>query len=241
MAGGGFCFCRRACCVCVCMYIHAEVLCPVMTSQRVPVHNFAQTFCKTIASKIGKGWSHKEKKIFLRKQFIQINFAQYSARTKSTGFSRSEDTESTFQVWLLRVEMKRLSSPEELAGCRTPLPLLVQRFGRGLRLHALSEWEGGSAKTPQSDCWRPIIPSQRLVSDNSGWLGREAAEIWISESLATKRNPVKRGLALRVRAAPSDGALLWWKETLMPLTGSLCNWADRGCWSEPGKCNLRQV
>lgn len=39
----------------------------------------------------------------------------------------------------------------------------------------------------------------------------------------------------------NDGALLCWKETLMLLTGSLCNWAERERWFKPGECDLKQV
>lgn len=56
-----------------------------------------------------------------------------------------------------------------------------------------------------------------------------------------KENPVKRGLALGTRVAPSDGAPWRRKETLMLLTGSLCNWAESGRWFRPGECDLKQV
>lgn len=182
--------------------------------------------CTTWRMLSAKSQLAKQTEIFHREQLVKwilqgrLQCLKCHRQQKVLSFSRSGVTERSLRVGIFRGEMKRSSSPQELTRCRSPLPLLVQRFGRGLRLHTLSEGEGGSAKTPPSDRWRLIIPSQRLVSDDSGWLGREAAEIWIRESSATKRNPVKGGLVLGTRAAPSDGALLWWKETLMPLTGS---------------------
>lgn len=63
-----------------------------------------------------------------------------------------------------------------------------------------------------------------ILADWAARLPRyESGSRWPQEE-----NPVKRGLALGTRAAPSDGALLWWEETLMLLTGSLCNWAEKG-------------
>lgn len=127
--------------------------------------------------------------------------------------------------------MKRVSSPQELARCRSPLPLLVQRFGRGLRLHALSRGGGRERERHRgATAGGSLFPLRgslgMILADWAARLQRyESAsrrpqkEILLREAWRSARRP------RRVMEHCCGG-----KRLSCLLLEVLCNWAERGRW-----------